>query len=307
MFHKRAKVAILGSWEGSKPSNLARTAGLEKTASYFLQHAGKIDVESALRDIAGEYAISNDPRDFLYIPVRANSVGVPNENGDAFSRKESLRFDHRVGRRVYQTYLLKPHHVNHRADNPRMARGFIMDAHYNDQNPMPPEWRECYEASTGMSQPRDEFVEALLAVDMKKDPYLARGLKSGVIKAFSMGCECEQTQCSLPWCGKIAKNRLEFCPHIRYGNKMQWFEDPKQPGRKVQAFEWCEGVLYSELSAVDQPADPRALVAGDPFQMRASLDQPLSRADLIEIAAFANVNKDRLPTSVVRVLAELLS
>jgi len=303
-FHKRAKVAILGSWEGTQANTLTRTASLSKTASYYLQHAGKIDVESGLKDIADEYAISKDPRDFLYIPVRANSVGVPNENGDAFSRKESLRFDHKLGRRVYQTYLLKPHHVNHRADNPRMARGFIVDAHYNDQNPMPTEWRERYEASTGVAQPRDEFVEALLAVDMKKDPYLARGLKSGVIKAFSMGCECERTACSI--CGKVARNRLEFCPHIRYGNKMQWFADPNSPGKKIQAFEWCEGVNYSELSAVDQPADPRALTAGDVFQMRAAQEQQLRRAELMEIAAYAKTHPN-LPPSVARLLAEALS
>ena len=140
---------------------------------------------------------------------------------------------------------------------------------------------------------------------MKKDPYLAKGLKTGVISAFSMGCECESTRCSV--CDKVATNRLEFCPHIRYGNKMQWFDDPKMPGRKIQAFEWCEGVVYSELSAVDQPADPRALIAGNPFQMRASMDSPLTRADLLEITAFAKVNKDRLPPSVARILADVLS
>jgi hypothetical protein len=270
-----------------------------------LQHAGRIDIEGALKDIASEYAISKNPRDFLYIPIRANSVGVPNENGDAFSRKESLRFDHKIGRRVYQTYIAKPHHVNHRADNPRMARGFIADVHYNDLNPMPPEWKQRYEASTGMAQPRDEFVEALLAVDMKKDPYLAKGLKSGAINAFSMGCECESTRCSI--CDKVATNKLEFCPHIRYGNKMQWFDDPKVPGRKIQAFEYCEGVNYSELSAVDQPADPRALVQGEAFQMRASASGLLSRKELMEITAFAKANQKQLPEAIKRLIAEALS
>jgi hypothetical protein len=306
VFRRTAKASILGQWEGEKPSSITRTAGLEKFSSHFLQNAGKIDIESGLRDIADEYAISKDPRQYLYIPVRANSVGVPNENGDAFSRKESLRFDHRIGRRVYQTYLLKPHHVNHRADNPRMARGFIVDVHYNDQNPMPEEWRNRYEASTGTQHPRDEFVEALLAVDASKDPYLTKGLKSGVIQAFSMGCECESTQCSLPWCGKIATNRLEFCPHIRYGNKMQWFSNPSDPRMKIQAFEWCNGVVYSELSAVDQPADPRALAIDSAMQMRAS-QSLLSRSELIELAAFAKVNDDVLPTSLRKLIAEVLT
>jgi hypothetical protein len=304
VFFKTARVAVIGSWEGTQAA-FSCTAGMEKVASYFLQQAGKIDIEGALRDVADAYQISKDPRDYLCIPVRANSVGIPNENGDGFSKDETLRFDHRLSRRVYQTYLLKPHHVNHRADNPRMARGFIVDAHYNDQNPMPPEWRQRYEASTGVAQPKDLFVEALLAVDTKKDPFLSKGLKTGVIKAFSMGCECEETQCSLPWCGKVATNRMEFCPHIRYGNKMQWFQDPQDAKRKLQAFEWCRGVCYSELSAVDQPADPRALSAGDVFQMRAS-QSGFSRDELIEIAAFARVNASKLPPSVERLIAEVL-
>jgi|SRR5579872_2112602 len=306
-FFKTAKVAVLGGWEGEKPSQFSRTAGLEKTASYFLQQAGRVDVESSLRDIADEYAISKDPRDYLYIPVRANSVNVPNENGDGFSSSESLRFDHRISRRVYQTYLLKPSHVNHRADNPRMARGFIVDAHYNDKNPMPAEWRKRYEASTGVDLPVDIFVEALLAIDTKKDPYLAKGLKLGTLKAFSMGCSCEKTQCSLPWCSKIATNKLEFCPHIRYGNKMQWFADPQNAKRKLQAFEWCLGTVYEELSTVDQPADPRALVAGDILQMRASAEDRFSRDELIQIVAFAKANHDRLPPSIEKLISQVLS
>jgi hypothetical protein len=306
VFKRTANATILGAWEGDKVSTLTRTAGLEKTASHFLQNAGKVDLEAGLADIADEYAISKNPRDYLLIPVRANSIGVPNENGDAFSREESLRFDHRIGRRVYQTYLLKPHHVNHRADNPRMARGFIADVHYNDVNPMPDEWRRKYEASTGQPQPKDEFVEALIAMDTSKDPYLAKGLKSGVIKAFSMGCECESTQCSLPWCGKVATNKLEFCPHIRYGNKMKWFANPSDPRMKLQAFEHCLGVNYSELSAVDQPADPRALTIDSAMQMRAS-QELLTREDKIELLAFSKVNADRLPVSVQKLIAEVLS
>lgn len=306
-FFKTATVRVLGHYQhGDDPSAMRRSAALAKTSSYFLQSAGNIDVAAILADVADIYKISPNPHDYLYIPVRANSVGVPNENGDAFSRVETLRFDHKIGRRVYQTYLLKPHHVNHRADNPRMARGVIVDVHFNDLNPMPAEWRKRYEASTGQKLDRDLFVEALLAVDTTKDPFLSNGMRSGAIDAFSMGCECANTRCSV--CDNVATTRLEFCPHIRYGNKMKWYERPNDR-RRIQAFEWCEGVVYTELSAVDQPADPRALRGVDLFQLHASLEagNGLSRRELMEIAAYARVNDNRLPASLRRVIASVLS
>lgn len=305
-FFKTATAHVLGSWHGDAPSAMRRSAALSKTSSYFLQQAGNIDIEAILADVSDTYKISANPRDYVYIPVRANSVDVPNENGDAFSRAETLRFDHKIGRRVYQTYLLKPHHVNHRADNPRMARGVIMDVHFNDLNPMPPEWRKRYEASTGQRLDRDLFVEALLAVDTTKDPFLSNGMKAGAIDSFSMGCECASTRCSV--CGNIATTRLEFCPHIRYGNKMKWYARPSDR-RTVQAFEWCEGVVYSELSAVDQPADPRAVRGADLFQLQASLEagSGFSRRDLMEIAAFAKTYDQKLPASLRQVIASVLS
>jgi len=303
-FFKTATARVLGSWQGES-SSVHRVASLSKTSSYFLQQAGNIDVAAILKDVSEAYKISDRPQDYLFIPVRANSVNVPNENGDGFSRAETLRFDTRIGRRVYQTYLLKPHHVNHRADNPRMARGVIVDVHFNDVNPMPPEWQARYEKSTGTRIARDEFVEALLAVDTTKDPYLSNGMKTGGIDAFSMGCECEQTRCNV--CNHVARTRLEFCPHIRYGNKMKWFERPSDK-RVVQAFEWCEGVIYSELSAVDQPADPRALSGSDVFQLRAALNEfGLDRTELIEIAAFAKVHDPKLPASLRKLIAGVLN
>ena len=96
MFAKNARVSLLGSVWNHDGTGFARTASVV-TASHFAQQAGRIDVESVLKEVAGIYKISQDPRDYLFTPVRANSVDVPNENGDAFDREESLRFDHKIG------------------------------------------------------------------------------------------------------------------------------------------------------------------------------------------------------------------
>lgn len=304
-FFKTAKVPILGSWLGDAPSELRHTARFAPTASHFLQAPGRVDIAGALRDVSDIYCISSNPADYLFTPVRANSVNVPNENGDGFSRQESLRFDTKIGRRVYQTYLLKPHHVNHRSDNPRMARGFIVDVHYNDAGEMPKEWRDRYEQSTGMPQLKDEFVEALLAVDTKKDPYLAHGIQARLSDAFSMGCECEKTRCNV--CDNVAASKLEFCPHIRYGNKMKWFERVADK-KKVQAFEWCEGVIYGELSSVDQPADPRAFRGDEVFSVSASLHGlGLSQRELMQIVAYAKVHEGRMPSGLEKLIEGALS
>lgn len=270
LFFKQANAESLGLWQGEADGVIghSRVASHSKTSSYFLQNAGKIDVEAALRDVSDLYAISDRAKDYIFIPVRANSVDVPNENGDCFTKTETLRYDSYLARRVFQSYLMKPHHINHRADNPRMARGFIVDVHYNDANAMPDKWRQKYEASTGVPQERDIFIEALIAVDASKDPFLAKGYRADTIRTFSMGCDCQSTRCSI--CGHRAASKSEFCTHIRGGNKLRWFPSPRLGGKRILAYEECEFVVYGELSAVDEPADPRADKEGPAFSLHAS-------------------------------------
>jgi hypothetical protein len=118
-----------------------------------------------------------------------------------------------------------------------------------------------------------------------------------------MGCECAATECSV--CGNRATNRSQFCAHIRSGNKNKFFLDPKK-GRKIKAFERCYGVCFSELSAVDTPADPRAFASGELFQMSAELKQGIGRDELIKITAFAKTHQAVMPDTIKSFIAELL-
>lgn len=208
-------------------------------ASFYLDGSRKLDVRGMLAKAADKYNLSADPADYIFEAIRANTVNVPNENHDGFHRNELLRFDvryaspfgDRVGAPVYLTYVGKPHHLNHKTDDPKRARGVILDAHYNDSTPALAECGLCKNATSDEagrdasgihckkcgSVVKDEFVEILVAVDTKKDPALARGIQAGVLNAGSMGCNCASTVCNV--CNHVARSVQEFCDHIRGASK----------------------------------------------------------------------------------------
>jgi len=199
--------------------------------SYFIGGARKLDVRGLVERVADLYSISPDPSDYLFEAIRANTTNAPNENNDGFHQNELLRFDLRLGMPVYYTYSGKPHHVDHRTENPHAARGVIVDSHYNTDTPPLTHCPGC-RLKTADRQNRDEsglhcrrcgtltadhFVEILVGVDMKKDPLFAEGVRTGRLAAGSMGCNCLSTVCNV--CNHVAYSRPEFCEHIRSGNK----------------------------------------------------------------------------------------
>ena len=237
MFRKVARFQPLGTAEVSEDGFLrvarkGRTAGHNKAAqSYFLDGARKLDVRSLLKKVASQYAVSGNPRDYIFEAIRANTTNTPNENHDGFHQTELFRFDKRIGMPVYQTYIGKPHHVNHKTENPKAARGVVIDAHYHDETPPLNDCPRCHLRTAARKNRdetgihcrrcgfvvRDEFVEILVGVDTVKDPIFAKGVRTGQLSAGSMGCNCLNTSCNV--CGHIAYSRPEFCEHIRGANK----------------------------------------------------------------------------------------
>lgn len=241
VFYKTARVDSYGSAE-YEAGGLLKIAGRIATAaqhgpahapapSYYLDGSRKIGVGDLLSRVAETYAISDDPRHYIYEAIRANTTNAPNENSDGFHRSELLRFDTRLGMAVYMTYAGKPHHVNHKTENPKTARGVIIDSHYHDEQPA---LESCPQCQTRTAERRnrdesglhckrcgylvkDEFVEILVGVDTRKDPDFARGVRTGQLNAGSMGCNCISTTCNV--CHHVAFSRPEFCEHIRAGNK----------------------------------------------------------------------------------------
>ncbi len=128
-FVKQAKVSLthLSSATISNDGSLK----FEKTASgprSYFDGPGKIDVSALLSAVASDYDISSNPSDYIFEAARAVTAEVPNENGDAFPRSELLRYDHKLKTPIFATFIGKPHHINHKADNPKTARGVVLAA-----------------------------------------------------------------------------------------------------------------------------------------------------------------------------------
>lgn len=269
MFKKFAQVPILALAEAEYTNDkLAfKRVAQTKEESVYQTNPNKINVKAILEMVADEYDISSDPKDYIFEAVRAVTTGVPNENGDEFGKGELLRFDHRLAKAVYQTFIPKPHHINHRADNPKTSRGVVLDASYNDSAPPLDECPECQHktaAPDGRDKcgvhcgkcgypVKDEFVELLLAVDTRKDKTFAEAVRLGSLDSLSMGCTAEYTDCSI--CENRARSVSQFCSHIKSGNKKKMFKTAS--GMKM-SYERCGGVIFTEISRVDQPADPKA-------------------------------------------------
>ena len=290
MFTKHARIESLGF------RSLSDKASFSRVASIFLEDNSTINIEAALDSVADVYKISRDPRDYLFVPARANSADRPNNNLDGWELEELQRYDPMIRKAVYKTYDLKPHFVNHNATALNLSRGVILDSHLNTQNPADEITKQAIFDASGKEVENDVFVELLIAVDTTKDPSLAAAYQNGSVDAFSMGCDVMATECSS--CGNVATSDFDLCTHIR--NKYARQPVECLDGKKRIAWEKCMGTVFQEISAVDDPADETALV-------QEGLLKAASTQDLQEIVNFVAKNASTLPDSVAVVLSDYLS
>lgn len=280
-FRKTAKVehvATLAFDPGQ--GGLRKTAQLDAAQrSYYLDGSAKVDVRGILKRQAQKFAISGNPSDYLFEVIRANTTSVFNDNHDGFSRDELLRFDPRLKTAVFLTYREKPHHVNHRTDNPKRARGIILDSHYNAES-TPLEHCPGCNLRTAERQNRDksgiyckrcasvvndEFVEILVAVDKKKDPAFARAVETGQLRFGSMGCTCSETVCNV--CSNVARTQREFCKHIASHKGTYWAKKPGQ-GDWTQVNPRTAEAEMKRRDRVFHARDFVALKADDGYEVR---------------------------------------
>lgn len=163
--------------------------------------------------------------DFLYFIARALTANVPNANGDYFPEDELQK--------SYQSFIGKNLHLNHDADDVAKAVGKIIDAWFvkNDD---------------------DIYVVCLCKIDKKLHPELARNIETGIIDSVSMGCSCQECECSV--CGCKAHNESEMCDHL----KNYLGRDITVNGKTQKVSSINRGITFNELSLVGDPADSNA-------------------------------------------------
>jgi hypothetical protein len=179
----------------------------------------------------------------------------------------------------------------------------ILDAHYNDYNDASDELREAFILHTGKDFAKDEFVETLIAMDMTKDPILAQAYKNGSVRLFSMGCDVEATQCSIPECGNVATSTWQFCDHIKskHAQRPVKCED----GKSRIALEWCLGTIFAEESVVDGPADKDASIQDEILNV-SELTTRLAKSQVEEIVSYVARNASNIPDALAKVINDAI-
>jgi hypothetical protein len=177
---------------------------------------------------------------FLYVRSRAISSRC-NDNFDEFPGDQI--------KTAWNTFIGKPVFVNHKNDDPRRARGVIVDAAlHEDVNPDGSE---------------DTWVEVLMEVDAVRFPRLAKAILAGEIDRTSMGTNVEYSLCS--FCGNKAATPLEYCQHIPAMKGQRIYRRNASTGKQegVLVREICYGLGFFENSLlVEDPADPTAFFLG---------------------------------------------
>lgn len=103
----------------------------KKSGSKVTASAGDIEkpVETRwIKSCAEAYNISDDISDYIIVPVPIVTVAVPNRNLQAFPLDAVTAWSNDEGRIAYQTFIGKPLHLDHKNDNPKEAKGVILDS-----------------------------------------------------------------------------------------------------------------------------------------------------------------------------------
>jgi hypothetical protein len=291
-FYKTASAPIVGVYQssGKFTKRAQQTDEISEQQDKAVRQAINILSGDVLKAVAKIYNLSEDINDYIFPVPRAVTASIPNNNGDCFEHDELIRFSPQHKCQVYQTFRNDPLHVEHAASDPKTARGYLPDVFYMT------------------SDPKDQHVLTVVGVDTTKDRALGEGVLDGSVNKFSMGCICASVICS--YCAKEAYSDRDLCGHLL------WYKMAKLNGKLV--YERCCGVEFQELSAVHNPADPKAITQAllkyasrqaEMNNVRASfnvLSSLVSKEDSYEVSRFFQTNAGKLPDAMLRLADKLL-
>lgn len=191
-----------------------------------------LDFHGMIRQSAKALHISDDPRDYLVVPVPALITDVPNSNGVAFPAKEMASWSVESGCPRYATWKGKPTYLEHSNQDPTKAKGIILDSVMNKVKNRPGFYK----------------VMILASFDRTKDRLLYQEIASGNANAYSMGASVERYRCS--YChASWTPRQAPTCNHISNTRRVNFYE---LAGKLV--YKQAIGVTGFEISSVANPS-----------------------------------------------------
>lgn len=236
-FQKVYSTAVAGikRVEGRVLSQETNASGKRVVANTNLQPSKRQYVDiSWLKGASESYDISPNIEDYVIVPVPIITTDVPNRNMQAWPYSEITYFDPIHGKFVYQTFTGKPTHIDHKNDNPKEAKGVILDASLH--------FVPKYEVGK---------IVVLTAWDRSKDPHLVRQILKRERDSYSMGCYVSQFVCGV--CGTPYGRERPACQH-----QMNPHMPVVQMINGSLNYMNCLGCTFFECSSVGSPADVTA-------------------------------------------------
>lgn len=179
------------------------------------------------------YCISPNPADYVIVAMPIVTVDVPNRNLQSFSREEMAHFASDVGMLVFQTFNRKCCFEGHDNQDPRKAKGVIVD-------------------SSMVYLPKYDLwkIQLLTMWDRTKDSKLVQGILDRTKDGYSMGASVMKFSCSV--CGREDTMDARRCDHMKQMGSTWGAE------RRLSS-QLCQGTCFFEASNVGKtPADPTA-------------------------------------------------
>ena len=193
---------------------------------------GNVTPPQKVDGFSGEVIEKIDKKNFLYFWARAISAGETsgaNGNGDWFPLEELVK--------AYGSFKGRGLYLNHNSDDVTKAVGKIVEAQIVVDKDTKEIWVEC-----------------LCKIDRILHAAIARQIETKVIDSVSMGCTCDEAQCSV--CDRKMTKKEDFCEHMTSG-LLREFE---KQGKIVQCYSINRGINFTELSLVSVPADGKAKI-----------------------------------------------